>query len=122
MQWHSGGKSSFGGHDPRSWNPRFEHAGMSMAHANHMPAPAMRGLILAVVAWTVAWKGASLWRAAKDDSKPWFVTLLVTNTLGVLDAVYLFGVSGSRQRGHLAEESILAATGEPEQLGHTAET
>lgn len=96
MQWHSGGTSS--------------------------PTPAMRGLLVAVVAWTLSWKGVSLWRAAKDDSKPWFVTLLVTNTLGVLDAVYLFGVSRSRHRGHLAEESVLSATGEPEQLGHTTET
>lgn len=56
-----------------------------------------RWLIGVLVAWTLAWKGASLWRAAKDDSKPWFVTLLVSNTLGILDAIYLFGVSASRR-------------------------
>lgn len=89
MQRHSGGKSSLGGHEPRPWSTRCEHAGTSMAHANHMPTPATRGLILAVAAWTVAWKGASLWRAAKDDCKPWVTALLVTNTLGLLDAVSL---------------------------------
>ena len=56
-----------------------------------------RWLVIVLVAWSVAWKGASLWRAAKDDSKPWFVTLLVSNTLGILDAIYLFGVSDSRR-------------------------
>ena len=80
------------------------------------------GLVVALVAWSLAWKGASLWRAAKDDSRPWFVTLLISNTLGVLDAIYIFGVSGARRREARDEGEILAATGEPEQLGHTQET
>ncbi|KQV05040.1 hypothetical protein ASC63_14580 [Leifsonia sp. Root112D2] len=77
---------------------------------------------MAVIAWSLAWKGASLWRASKEDSKPWFVTLLLTNTAGVLDAVYLFGVSGAHRRKKNDEESILSTTGEPEQLGHSQET
>src|SRR6185312_10423132 len=51
--------------------------------------PAGRALIGAAVAWSLAWKGASLWRAARNESKPWFVALLLSNTLGVLDAIYL---------------------------------
>ncbi len=58
----------------------------------------MRGAVAAAVVWSLAWKGASLWRASQDRSKPWFVTLLATNTLGLLDAVYLFGVSPARRR------------------------
>jgi hypothetical protein len=49
--------------------------------------------------------------------------LLLSNTLGILDAVYLFGVSGGRLRQQKnQEESILVASGEPEQLGHRQET
>ncbi|ERG64518.1 MULTISPECIES: DUF5652 family protein [Agrococcus] len=59
--------------------------------------PGVRAGIAAAALWGLAWKGASLWRAAQDGSKPWFATLLVTNTLGVLDAVYLFGVSRRRR-------------------------
>ncbi|MDJ0348424.1 DUF5652 family protein [Cryobacterium sp. PH29-G1] len=81
-----------------------------------------RGPLIALVAWTLAWKGASLWRAARVDSKPWFVTLLISNTFGILDAIYLFGVSGVRRHAGRGEDSILAATGEPQQLGHTQET
>lgn len=84
--------------------------------------PAARAVILVLVAWSLAWKGASLWRAARDGNKPWFAALLVTNTLGALDAVYLFEISETRRRDELDEASILAATGEPEQLGHTQET
>lgn len=87
-----------------------------------MQQPATRGLLTAAVAWTLAWKGVSLWQAARDGSKPWFLTLLVTNTLGILDAVYLFGVRGARRSAHDEEADILRRTGEPEQRGHSQET
>jgi hypothetical protein len=84
--------------------------------------PAGQALIGAAVAWSLAWKGASLWRAARNRSKPWFVTLLLANTLGVLDAVYLFGIDRSRREQDRDEREILAATGEPAQRGHRQET
>jgi len=90
--------------------------------AHRMQRPEARGLVAAALAWSLAWKGVSLWQAAKDGSKPWFATLLVTNTLGILDAVYLFGVSEARRRAREDEEATLARTGEPEQLGHRQET
>ena len=79
-------------------------------------------LLAAVMAWSLAWKGVSLWRAAQEKSKPWFVTLLLSNTLGILDAIYIFGVTGRRRRAARDEEAIRAVTGEPEQVGHTQET
>lgn len=81
-----------------------------------------RGLIIGVVAWSLTWKGVSLWHAARNNSKPWFITLLVSNTLGVLDAVYVFGISARRKRVERDETAILDATAEPEQLGHLQET
>ncbi len=80
------------------------------------------GLVLTVVGWSLAWKGVSLWHAARDNSKPWFVTLLVSNTLGVLDAVYIFGVRTRKSRVERDEAAIRASTGEPEQRGHSEET
>jgi len=98
------------------------HAHPSIDHVQYMPDPSKRAVFVAAIAWTLAWKGASLWRAAKNDSKPWFVALLLSNTMGILDAVYIFGVDGKRRRIDKYEREILAATGEPEQLGHTPET
>lgn len=94
---------------------------MELMHGKPVSRGAQAGIVAAVV-WTLAWKGASLWRAAKNDSKPWFGTLLVTNTLGILDAIYLFGVDGARRRHAHDEDALLAATGEPEQVGHPQET
>ncbi|WP_249776563.1 DUF5652 family protein [Leifsonia sp. C5G2] len=84
--------------------------------------PGGKVVIGAVVVWSLAWKGASLWRAARNGSKPWFVTLLLSNTLGALDAIYLFAVDRPHRSEHRVEEAILAATGEPEQLAHSDET
>jgi hypothetical protein len=61
------------------------------------PEPAQVALISLLAAWTLAWKGASLWHAAKDDSKPWFIALLLSNTAGLLDALYIFRVSRTRK-------------------------
>lgn len=58
----------------------------------------LQALIVAVVTWQLAWKGLSLWRAARNDSKPWFVALLAINSMGVLDAFYLFVVDRRHRR------------------------
>ena len=46
--------------------------------------------ILAIIAlWTVVLKGFALWHAAKNEQKWWFIALLIINTLGILEIVYL---------------------------------
>lgn len=43
-----------------------------------------------LLVWSIAWKGFALWRASKNDQKNWFIAILVINTLGILEIVYLF--------------------------------
>jgi hypothetical protein len=45
---------------------------------------------IAVVLWTIPWKGVALWRAAKNGQKIWFVLMLILNTLGILEIIYIF--------------------------------
>lgn len=40
--------------------------------------------------WALPWKGVALWQAAKRGEKWWFVAMLVTNTVAILEIVYLF--------------------------------
>ncbi|HUD08565.1 MAG TPA: DUF5652 family protein [Candidatus Saccharimonadales bacterium] len=49
-------------------------------------------LILAAI-WTIPWKGVALWRAARNRSVSWFVVLLIVNTLGILEIIYIFAFS-----------------------------
>lgn len=44
----------------------------------------------ALVAWSLVWKGLALWHASKRGEQWWFVALLVINTAGILDIIYLF--------------------------------
>ena len=49
------------------------------------------GFIL-IMAWSLLWKGLALWHAAKREEKKWFVALLILNTLGILEIIYLFWI------------------------------
>lgn len=39
--------------------------------------------------WTLIWKGLALWKAANKKQLIWFVMLLVINTMGILEIIYL---------------------------------
>ncbi|MBI2610204.1 hypothetical protein HYW53_03465 [Candidatus Giovannonibacteria bacterium] len=43
-----------------------------------------------VIIWSFIWKGLALWRAARRGEKAWFVALLVINTVGILEILYLY--------------------------------
>jgi hypothetical protein len=45
------------------------------------------------ILWSIFWKGVSLWIAAREKSKWWFIVLLVLNTAGILEIIYIFGFS-----------------------------
>ena len=46
-------------------------------------------LMLVIALWTIVLKGYSLWYAARGGQKWWFVALLVVNTFGILEIIYL---------------------------------
>lgn len=50
-------------------------------------------IILALIVWQLPWKGLALWRAARLNQRAWFVGMLLVQTLGILEMVYLFYIS-----------------------------
>jgi len=44
------------------------------------------------ILWGLFWKGLALWHAGRRGQPGWFVVLLVVNTAGILEIIYLFGV------------------------------
>ena len=69
----------------------FNWTGWNMMN-NFWPASGMGWslVIILLVAWSLVWKGMALWKSARHAHKVWFVALLVTNTVGVLDILYLY--------------------------------
>ncbi len=45
-------------------------------------------LVIAVI-WSLIWKGVALWKSARYGQKAWFVVLLIVNTVGLLEIIYL---------------------------------
>ncbi len=45
---------------------------------------------ISIIVWSLAWKGFALWKAAENKSFLWFTVLLLINTLGLLEIIYLF--------------------------------
>jgi hypothetical protein len=60
-------------------------------------AETMYALIALIVLWTIPWKGAALWRAAKNGQKVWFIVFLFINTLAILEIIYIFFLSKEKE-------------------------
>ena len=47
-------------------------------------------LLLLIALWSLIWKGCACWKAARQGQPVWFVALLIINTFGILEMLYLF--------------------------------
>ncbi len=63
--------------------------GPGIASVIHVFVP----LILALALWTIFWKGLALWHSGRRGQSWWFVIMLIVNTIGLLEIIYLFGVA-----------------------------
>ena len=43
--------------------------------------------------WSLFWKGLALWHSSQRKQPWWFLILLIVNTAGILEIIYLFGVA-----------------------------
>ena len=54
------------------------------------------GVYLVILAWSLLWKGLALWRAAQDKQRNWFMALLIVNSVGILEIIFLFNFSKNK--------------------------
>lgn len=50
-------------------------------------------LLVVILLWSIFWKCYSVWIAVKNNDKRWFIALLILNTVGILDIIYIFSVA-----------------------------
>jgi hypothetical protein len=49
-------------------------------------------LLLLIIVWSLFWKGLALWHAGRRGQPWWFIAMLIFNTVGILEIIYLFAV------------------------------
>ncbi|MEA3293289.1 MAG: DUF5652 family protein [Patescibacteria group bacterium] len=54
-------------------------------------------ILLLIACWVLPWKGVALWKAARNNSKYWFIALLVLNTMAILEILYIFVFSKKKK-------------------------
>jgi hypothetical protein len=47
-------------------------------------------ILIVIMIWSIIWKGIALWKSARNNSPVWFVILLLCNTAGILEILYIF--------------------------------
>ena len=53
---------------------------------------------LLIIAWSLVWKGLALWRAAKRGDKFWYIVILVVNTVGIVEIIYLLATQNKKKK------------------------
>ncbi len=46
-------------------------------------------LLIPLIIWEAVWKAIALWKSARNNQLPWFISILVLNTIGILPIVYI---------------------------------
>lgn len=55
-------------------------------------------LIWVIILWSLPWKAVALWKSARNQDVLWFVIILLFNTLGILEIIYIFLISKKKQK------------------------
>ena len=79
-------------------------------------------LAILLVVWTLAWKGWALWLAARRGESVWFIILLIVNTLGILEIIYIFAVAKQQDTKQVHHHDAAAHThNEHDHVHHAGE-
>jgi len=46
-------------------------------------------ILYILIAWSIIWKGIALWHSARNKQLVWYIALLILNTVGIFEIVYL---------------------------------
>lgn len=49
--------------------------------------------LFVVLLWSLFWKGLGLWHSSRRGEYGWFIALLIINSAGILEIVYLFALA-----------------------------
>ena len=56
---------------------------------NILNDPRYATLFFILMIWALVWKGVALWKSAHHNQRNWFIVLLMVNSFGILEILYL---------------------------------
>ncbi len=60
-------------------------------------------IVWLAILWTLPWKMAALWKAAKNNHLVWFVVLFLFNTLAALEIAYIFFFGRKKETANISK-------------------
>ena len=49
-------------------------------------------IFMIAAVWAFFWKAIALWHAARRNESTWYILLLIINSIGILEIIYLYTV------------------------------
>ncbi len=62
-------------------------------------------ILLVIAVWSIIWKGLALWKSARKTHLTWFIVLLIFNTIGILEILYIYVFSELGKKSKTKEKS-----------------
>ena len=69
--------------------------------------PAAQLTFLLLTFWSLIWKGLALWKSAHNEQRNWFIVLLILNTFGILEIIYIFYFSKKKSAKNQSDNKNL---------------
>ena len=60
-------------------------------NAEHFPVwlSVLIPILILLTIWDGVWKAIGMWKSARNNQLPWFICVVIFNTIGILPIVYL---------------------------------
>ncbi|MGD0577140.1 MAG: DUF5652 family protein [Candidatus Staskawiczbacteria bacterium] len=68
---------------------------IQLAHLLNNPVYAVLFGVLMI--WSLVWKGFALWKSARNSQSVWYVVMLVVNTVGILEIIYILFFANKKE-------------------------
>lgn len=62
--------------------------------------------LIVLIIWSLFWKGLAFWHSARRGDTVWFVVMLLLNTLGILEIIYLFAIAKRNFNNLFSKDSM----------------
>lgn len=71
------------------WNAQHMYSVYNFPAFNGLGSLLFLPFLIPLLIWSFIWKGLALYRAARNGQKIWFIVMMIANTAGILEIIYL---------------------------------